>query len=213
MGRRPARWWAWESNRYVAFWYSKSAQCLFRHKPGAEMQLHQWFEKIILKKGTAKLRNGFRVRCQSSMADFLNKPCHIPSFEYQTCHFIAYCPLIRCSNHYHHNFAVIDTVRTSRTQSRVSAVVCQTQRFASLTWAARRLSSKIFHCASISCPMNMNSWARRHWKPVAFAATNTWSSSAARISSTSECVSIHSTLFASTRCCRALELIGEFFTT
>lgn len=104
---------------------------------------------------------------------------------------------------------VIATAKTSRTRSRVSVVVFQTPRFAFSIWEERELSSMTFPCAFISCPMSMNSWAPKRWKPVAFAATNTWWSSAARISSTSVCDCIHSTLFASTKCCPAPELIGK----
>lgn len=106
-------------------------------------------------------------------------------------------------------FLVIATVKTSRTRNRVSVVVFPTPRFASSIWAENEHSSRTSHCAFISSPMNMNSSAPKLWKPVVFAATNTWWSTAARINSTSACDCIHSTWFASIKCCRALELIGK----
>ena len=56
-------------------------------------------------------------------------------------------------------------------------------------WAERR------HPLRIS--LYAYTWSVKPWKQVAFAATNTWSSSAARINCTFVCVCIHSTLFAS----------------
>lgn len=104
---------------------------------------------------------------------------------------------------------VIVTAKTSRTRSHVSVVVCQILRSASSIWEERGLLLKSSPCAFISCQMNMNSWAQKLWKLVAFAATNTWSSSAVKISSTSEWDCIHSMLSASTKCCPVPELIGK----
>lgn len=107
-------------------------------------------------------------------------------------------------------FAATAIVKISRIQNHVSVVVCQIQKSVFSIWAERRPPSKIFHYAFTWCPMNTNNWAPKLWKPDVFAVTNTWSSTAVRINSTSVCVCIHSTLFVSTRCCRVPELIGMF---
>ena len=87
--------------------------------------------------------------------------------------------------------------------------VFQIQRSVSLTWAARRHVWMTSPCASTWSLMSMNSCHQRLWRQGVSAPTSTWWSTAARMPSTCVCVYTPSTSTASTRCCRALGLIGE----
>lgn len=105
--------------------------------------------------------------------------------------------------------SVIVTVRTNRTQNHGSAVVYRTPRSVFSTWVKRRHRWKIFHYACTWFLTSTNSWAPRRSRLVVFAATSIWWRTAARISSTSAFVCIPSMSSASTKCYRALGLIGK----
>lgn len=111
------------------------------------------------------------------------------------------------------HFSVIGTVKTNRTQSRGSVVVCPIPRSVSSTWVRRRRRLMTSRFAYTWCLTSMNSWARRRWRRAVSAATNTLWRTAARISSISACGCILSTSSASIKCYRALELIGMYIKT
>lgn len=105
--------------------------------------------------------------------------------------------------------SVTGIVKTNHTPNHGSVVVCPTPRSVSSTWVRRRLRWTTSHYASTWCLTNTSSWALRLWKQAVFAATSILSRTAAKISSTSAWGCIHSMSSASTKCYRALELIGK----
>lgn len=106
-------------------------------------------------------------------------------------------------------FSAIGTVKTSRIPNHGSVVVSPTPRSVFSTWARRRPQWTISHYVCTWCPTSTSSLALRLWKQAVFAATSTSSRTAERISSTSAWGCIHSMSSESTKCYRALELIGK----
>lgn len=69
---------------------------------------------------------------------------------------------------------VTGIVRTSHTQSLVSAVVSLMLRSESLIWDGRKQKLMNSHFVAIWCQMNMSNSLLKHWRLPVFVPTNTW---------------------------------------
>ena len=90
-------------------------------------------------------------------------------------------------------------------------VLCpsQTARSGFMILAVKRPDVMTCPCVCTWSPMSMNSCRARPWKLPASVVTSTWWRTVAKTPFTCGSGSTHSTLSASTRCCRVLELIGK----